>query len=123
MNRIEAKHLSIEFLNRAYELVELAETCPEYCPEESRYLSHGYYLKLEHAELKKYIYLVIFKKNDDGLIEPTRNYSWLFILPNSVGGYHIDYDIIQYALGLYMTWIINDEPDAFISKVHFLHTP
>ena len=108
MNRIEAKHLSIEFLNRAYELVELAETHPDDCPEESRYLSHGYSLKLESYP-NKIIYLILFRKDKDGKEDWVTRYNELLVEPDIMGGCNVDYGLPSYMLNLYIAHIIDEE--------------
>ena len=105
MNREEIKELSIEFLNRAYELIELAETHPDDCPPESRYLSHGYSLKLESYPNDSVIYLVLFRKNKDGKEDWVTRDSEILIWSNILGGYNIDYSIPVFMLNLYITYI------------------
>lgn len=63
MTNEEAKHLSIEFINRAYELFELVEKHPKDFPEETRYLSHGFYLKLSKPSSLYHCTILLIKKN------------------------------------------------------------
>lgn len=109
MNREEIKELSIEFLNRAYELIELAETHTDDCPPESRYLSHGYSLKLESYPKSKVIYLTLFRKNKDGTEDSVTRYSKVLFWPNILGSYDIDYVLPTYLLTLYTAHIIDEE--------------
>jgi len=107
MTREEIKELSIEFLNRAYELIELAETHPDDCPPESRYLSHGYSLKLEVG--KAIICLVLFRKNEDGKEDLVSRYSEILVVPSIWGGYDVEYRLPAYMLNIYITYIIEEE--------------
>lgn len=104
MNRVEVKELSIEFLNRAYELVELAEEHKKKCPEESRYLSHGYFLQLENPDYNEFLTIALLSNRDVNC----KLVSYDTLLWPSNGNYNIDYRVVSYMLDMYISCLIAD---------------
>ncbi len=104
MNRTEVKELSIEFLNRAYELVELAEEHKKECPEESRYLSHGYFLQLTNPAYSGFVTLSLFSNREVN----SKLVSYNTILWPNNGNYNVDYKVVAYLLNIYIICLLSD---------------
>ena len=105
MHREDTKSLMIEFINRAYELIELVEN-NNYtdCPSESRYLSHGYYLHLCNLG-SGFVTLSLVKNEQDDV---NALHTEMLVRPNIIEGHNTNCICITRTLDVYICQLFSN---------------